>query len=166
MNGCTILVPLENPISEKYKAPEERKRHISDLETGRTRLRSFLRNRKRADSEMKKAKSPRLRNEGWKKLVESERDLKEKEQAVGFLWVWIYAVESQIHLLQQEIAVSDWKKKELNLYQELVSEKEAEINQLKKLAEKERTRAESGNKKWKSWDLKTKGTKALYTEPL
>ncbi|KAK1379505.1 hypothetical protein POM88_026249 [Heracleum sosnowskyi] len=96
-------------------------------------------------SEKKKADPEKCRDD--KVLSDSERALKEKEQAVCLsLGAEISTLESQIHLLQQEIAVRD-EKKEVNLDQSLVSKKEVEINQLKKLAEKEITQAESEKKK-------------------
>ncbi|KAK1377362.1 hypothetical protein POM88_033555 [Heracleum sosnowskyi] len=137
-----VRLPLENEISSL-------KSQInlcgSERETEINRLKKLLqKEEKRADSEKKKAETEKCRAD--KVLADSEITLKEKEQAVRLsLGAEISALESQIHLLQQEITVRD-EKKEVNLYQSLVSEKEAEINQLKQLAEKERTRAESEKK--------------------
>ncbi|XP_074333770.1 uncharacterized protein LOC141671422 isoform X2 [Apium graveolens] len=121
-------------------------RRVSERETEINRLKKLLqKEKKRAGSEEKKAETEKCRAD--KVLADSEISLKEKEQAVRLsLGTEISALESQIHLLQQEIAVRD-EKKEVNLYQSLVSKKDAEINQLKKLAEKEKRRAESEKKK-------------------
>ncbi|KAK1399276.1 hypothetical protein POM88_009139 [Heracleum sosnowskyi] len=65
--------------------------------------------KKRADSEKKKADTEKCRAD--KVLSDSERTLKEKEHVVCLSsGAEISALESQIHLLQQEIAVRDEKK--------------------------------------------------------
>ncbi|KAK1375650.1 hypothetical protein POM88_031843 [Heracleum sosnowskyi] len=123
--------------------------HLSERETEINLLKMLLKEEKnRADSEKKKADKAKCRAETV--LADNERSLKEKEQAIRIgLGDEISALKSQIHLLQQEIAVKD-DKKEASIFQSLVSEKEAEINQLQRLVDKERTRAESEKKKAES----------------
>lgn len=127
--------------------------HLSEREAEINRLKKLLQEEKEsADSEKKKSDKQKC----WANtvLADNERGSKEIEQDIQIgLEDEISAFKSQIHLLQQDIAAKD-KKGEVRLIPSLVSEKEAEIYQLQKLVDKERTRAESEKKKAEAWKRK------------
>lgn len=136
---------------------------VSEKETEINQLKELLEKektradfeKKKADEEKKKANeiSDKLKAEksrAEKVLADNEKEVKAKEMAMKLsLENEISALRSQILVLQQGIGVRDVDK-EVNLLQERVSKGEAEINQLRGLLEKERTRAEFEKKKFET----------------
>ncbi|KAL1827319.1 uncharacterized protein LOC108205799 isoform X2 [Daucus carota subsp. sativus] len=151
------LLELQNQLLNKES--EEEKKRAEDREKELSSLRSeILASRQlvclgskganeKVDEERGKVDAEKCSSE--KMCADKEAEDKQKELATRHGWeAEVSALKSQIVLLQQGMAVQN----ETNvprLFQAQLSEEHAKINQLKKLLEKERHRADSEAKKAK-----------------